>query len=65
MIINHPNGSFFTLNELQRDVDASKKLYNVENDFSFTAATVQALINKLRELEEDKNILSDYINQVQ
>jgi len=59
MIINHPNGSFFTLNELQRDVNTSL------DNFSFTAATVQALINKLRELEEDKNILLNYINQIQ
>ena len=51
MIINHPVAGELDLEDIKADVQASKKNYNYEFEYSFTAATVQALINKIEEQE--------------
>jgi len=47
IIIHHPQGEC-TLEEIQADVVASRTKFN-STDFSFTALTVQALIDKINE----------------
>lgn len=50
IIINHPEYEI-SLDELQDDVNAAKSKF-LKYQFSFTAMTVQALIDKVNELAE-------------
>jgi hypothetical protein len=60
MLLNHPQDKDFTLQQLEEDIKAAKTKYSM-NDFCFTIATVQCLVDKIRDLEnENINLL---INQ--
>lgn len=49
IIIKLPNGMDVSLDELQNDVNASKRFFN-SDQYCFTAYTVQGLIDKINEL---------------
>lgn len=56
--LNHPQQKDLTLEELQDDVNAVKHEMDVltlNKAYAFTAITVQCLINKIKEQEEEKN----------
>lgn len=53
-VINHPDG-IITLMDLQLNVRAWNNNIDNKNAFGFTSKTVQALINKIIELQKDIN----------
>lgn len=60
IFIKLPNGNFCSLDELQKDVEASKEIYSFIDDFSFTAHTVQGLLDKIKDLSKELEQYKDY-----
>ena len=63
IIINHPDGKC-SLQEIQNDVKAWIKMQGVNSTFGFTPKTVQALIDKIEELNLENKSLKDALYDV-
>lgn len=63
MSINHPFDPECTVESIQADVNAAKQTYG-SNQFSFTWVTVQALLNKINDLNEELNLVLSHSDNI-
>jgi hypothetical protein len=64
--LNHPQQKDLTLEELQDDVNAVKSemdVFSLNKAYAFTTVTVQCLINKIKQQEEEKSEMLDALKE--